>query len=125
MYMYMPIPPITDPPYIRHIQNFTLQSEPHGVESALLECEVESREADLEVWVNWTTGAEIVVGQKCHVLGEGHSFVFFLVLHNVTKKDVRPYICQLYSAYSPTKVEEQRTAKILIAGQVSHICVTS
>ena len=118
--------PIPDPPRIMNTQNFTLNSEPHGVESAVLECEVENKEANLKVWVNWTTGAETVVGRKGCVSGEGeHIFAFFLVLHNVTKKDVRLYTCQLYSAYSPNKAEDQRTAEILIAGQDSQVCITS
>ena len=114
----MPTPPTPDPPCIMNIHSFTLCSEPHGVESAVLECEVENREADLKVWVNWTTGAEIVVGRKGCISGaREHILVFLLVLHNVTKKDVHPYICQLFSEYSPTKAEDERTAEILIAGE--------
>ena len=97
-------------------RNFTLYSEPHGVESAVLECEVENKETNLEVWVKWTTGEETVVGQKGCVSGAEHIFVFLLVLHNVTKEDVHPYVCQLFSAYFPNKAEDQRTAEILIAG---------
>ena len=115
--VYMPTSPIPDPPHIMNIHSFTLYSEPHGVESAVLECEVENREADLKVWVNWATRAETVVGQKGCISGaEEHILVCLLVLHNVTTKDVRPYICQLFSAYSPTKAEDDRTAEILIAG---------
>ena len=113
MYMYMPIPPILDPPYIKRIQNFTLCSEPHGVELAVLECEVESKEADLEVCVNWTTGAEIVVGRECHVSGEEHILLFQLVLHNVTKNS---YTCELFSMHSPNKAEDRRTVEIKISG---------
>ena len=84
------------------------------MESAVLECEVENREDTLKVWVNWTTGVETVMGRKGCVSGaEEYIFVFFLVLHNITKEDVRPYICQLFSEYS---AEDQRTAEILIAG---------
>jgi len=88
---------------------------------------MENREADLKVWVNWTTGAETVVGQKGCISGAGeHILVCLLVLHNVTTKDVRPYICKLFSEYSPTKVEDERTAEILIAGErQSCFCITA
>ena len=100
---------VTDPPYIKRVRNFTISLEPSVEQSAFVfECEVQIPEPDLEVWVDWipADGKSIKTNATQRV-----GNVFFLAVFNVTKEDDdQLYVCQLFSAHSPDKSVDKRTA---------------
>ena len=98
-----------DPPTILGVKNFTLSEVG---QSAILECNVNSTENDLNVWVNWTTSSGDRNIKDCVTFREGN--VFYLLLHYASVGD---YTCQLYSNYSALEPEDVKNASVLMKGQ--------
>jgi len=90
-------------------------SKAPGEESAVLECVVKNIET-LEVWINWTAGSEFDPLMEGDYTVGSSGGIHFLLLHRVTEANVQPYTCQLFSHYSPTMPEDQRTFNITVVG---------
>ena len=97
------------------IRNFTIFLAPNLEQSAVLECKIQHKESDVNVWVNWTSSDGEKLKNKYSVVQDAD--VFFFVLYNVTQDNVHKYTCQLFSTYSAEVPEDQKTAEIASAGQ--------
>lgn len=107
----------TGPPRIKRVSNFTKFLESDVVKSAILECEIENMEPGLKMWVQWVSvNGSTAPGQTNVTLRERD--VFFLVLHNITRKGELMYECRLFSEHSSGVPTDKKTA--VISGKLFH-----
>ena len=71
-----------------------------------------SVDADLKVWVNWTTRTNKTLTGKHSTFREGN--VFSLLLYNAS--GLEGYTCRVFSVHSPNVPEDTMNASVTIKG---------